>query len=153
MKVASTVSDGRERVVISSLDPNNPHAFRPGSVKKNAYSIGNTLRTPSFQGGLDAGFGQFIAILSWVCGKQGVYFEKVNKDYTSQVCPNCDTHTGKKELDDRVHNCPECGYRTHRDVAAAQVIRFSRIIRRGTLGRYKRNCLGRRSDGDWQRSS
>ena len=102
---------------------------------------------------LDAGFGQFIAILSWVCWKQGVYFEKVNKDYTSQVCPNCDTHTGKKALDDRVHNCPECGYTTHRDVAAAQVIRFSRIIRRGTLGRYQRNCLWRRSDGDWQRSS
>ncbi len=72
---------------------------------------------------LDAGFGQFISILSWVCWKQGVYFEKVNKDYTSQVCPNCGTHTGKKGLDNRVHNCPECGYTTHRDVAAAQVIR------------------------------
>jgi putative transposase len=72
---------------------------------------------------LDAGFGQFISILSWACWKQGVYFEKVNKDYTSQVCPNCDTHTGRKKLDDRVHSCPECGYTTHRDVAAAQVIR------------------------------
>jgi putative transposase len=72
---------------------------------------------------LDAGFGQFISILSWVCWKQGVYFEKVSKDYTSQVCPNCDTHTGKKALDNRVHNCPSCGYITHRDVAAAQVIR------------------------------
>ena len=72
---------------------------------------------------LDAGFGQFISILSWVCWKQGVHFEKVNKDYTSQVCPNCDRHTGKKALDNRVHNCHECGYTTHRDVAAAQVIR------------------------------
>jgi putative transposase len=72
---------------------------------------------------LDAGFGQFISILSWVCWKQGVYFEKVNKDYTSQVCPNCNAHTGKKSLDNRVHSCQECGYTTHRDVAAAQVIR------------------------------
>jgi putative transposase len=72
---------------------------------------------------LDAGFGQFISILSWVCWKQGVYFERVNKDFTSQVCPNCDTHTGKKTLDNRVHNCQSCGYTTHRDVAAAQVIR------------------------------
>jgi putative transposase len=72
---------------------------------------------------LDAGFGQFISILSWVCWKQGVYFEKVNKDYTSQVCPNCDSHTGKKALDNRVHTCQLCGYTTHRDVAAAQVIR------------------------------
>ncbi|WP_272937050.1 RNA-guided endonuclease InsQ/TnpB family protein [Scytonema sp. HK-05] len=72
---------------------------------------------------LDAGFGQFVSILQWVCWKRGVYFAKVDKDYTSQVCPQCDAHTGKKELKDRVHNCPECGYTTHRDVAAAQVIR------------------------------
>jgi putative transposase len=72
---------------------------------------------------LDAGFGQFISILSWMCWKRGVYFEQVNKDYTSQVCPSCNTHTGKKALDNRVHNCPECGYTTHRDVASAQVIR------------------------------
>ena len=72
---------------------------------------------------LDAGFGQFVSILQWVCWKRGVYFNKVDKDYTSQVCPQCDTHTRKKELKDRVHSCPECGYTTHRDVAAAQVIR------------------------------
>ena len=72
---------------------------------------------------LDASFGQFVSILEWVCWKQGVYFDKVNKDYTSQVCPSCDTHTGKKLLDNRVHSCHECGYTTHRDVAAAQVIR------------------------------
>jgi putative transposase len=72
---------------------------------------------------LDASFGQFVKILEWVCWKQGAYFGKVNKDYTSQVCPSCDTHTGKKSLDNRVHSCHECGYTTHRDVAAAQVIR------------------------------
>ncbi len=72
---------------------------------------------------LDAGFGQFLTILQWVCWKRGVYFTKVDKDYTSQVCPNCDVHTGKKELNDRIHSCPECGFTTHRDVAAAQVIR------------------------------
>ncbi|NMG08399.1 RNA-guided endonuclease TnpB family protein [Brasilonema sp. UFV-L1] len=72
---------------------------------------------------LDAGFGQFVSILQRVCWKRGVYFAKVNKDYTSQVCPQCDAHTGKKELKDRIHSCPECGYTTHRDVAAAQVIR------------------------------
>ncbi len=72
---------------------------------------------------LDAGFGQFVNILKWVCWKRGVYFGEVNKDYTSQVCPQCDAHTGKKELRDRVHSCPECGYTTHRDVAAAQIVR------------------------------
>ncbi|WP_414581123.1 zinc ribbon domain-containing protein [Scytonema sp. PCC 10023] len=41
----------------------------------------------------------------------------------SKVCLQCNTYTGKKELKDRVYSCPECGYITHRDVAAAQVIR------------------------------
>ncbi|WP_204104256.1 MULTISPECIES: zinc ribbon domain-containing protein, partial [Spirulina sp. CCY15215] len=43
--------------------------------------------------------------------------------YTSQICPKCDFHTGKKLLSEREHNCPECGYKTHRDIAAAEVIR------------------------------
>ena len=71
----------------------------------------------------DAGFGQFITILKWVCWKTDTYFAKVDKNGTSQTCPNCGAHTGKKALDIRVHNCPDCGYITSRDVAAAQEIR------------------------------
>lgn len=71
---------------------------------------------------LDAGFGAFLSILEWVCWKRGVYFAKVNPDGTSQTCPNCNHHTGKKELSERVHCCGECGYITDRDVAAAQVV-------------------------------
>ncbi len=82
---------------------------------------------------LDAGFGQFLTILQWVCWKRGVYFAKVNKDYTSQVCPSCDTHTGKKELSDRIHYCPGCGYTTHRDVASAQVIRNRGVLAVGRI--------------------
>jgi putative transposase len=73
--------------------------------------------------------------VQWVCWKRGVYFAKVNKDYTSQVCPQCDTHTGKKELKDRVHTCPECGYTTHTDVAAAQVIRNRGVENLSAVGR------------------
>lgn len=72
---------------------------------------------------LDASFGQFINILSWICWKKDIYFAKVDKNFTSQICPNCGAHTGKKSLEIREHNCPECGYRSHRDVAAAQVIK------------------------------
>lgn len=58
-----------------------------------------------------------------MAGSRGKYFGKVNKDGTSQICPNCDAHTGKKTLDVRIHSCPECGYTISRDVAASQVIR------------------------------
>ncbi len=71
---------------------------------------------------LDAGFGEFLVYLEWICWKRGVYFAKVNPDGTSQTCPNCNHHTGKKELSERVHQCSECGYTTDRDVAAAQIV-------------------------------
>jgi putative transposase len=72
---------------------------------------------------LDAAFGQFVTILKWVAWKRDVFVAEVDKNYTSQICPNCGFHTGKKLLSEREHNCSECGYKTHRDVAAAEVIR------------------------------
>ncbi len=71
---------------------------------------------------LDAGWGQFLQLLSWVCWKRGLYFAKVEAAGTSQTCPECDAHV-HKSLRERVHTCPECGYKTDRDVAAAQVVR------------------------------
>src|SRR5919202_5517679 len=91
---------------------------------------------------LDAGFGQFVNILKWVCWKRGVYFGEVNKDYTSQVCPQCDTHTGQKKLSDRIHSCPECGYTTHRDVAAAQIVRNRGLSGVGRILDVKENACG-----------
>ena len=71
----------------------------------------------------DAGFGQFVNILEWVCWKTDTYFAKVDKNGTSQICPNCGAHTGKKELEARIHQCHECQYTTTRDVAAGQEVR------------------------------
>jgi putative transposase len=72
---------------------------------------------------LDASFGQFFSILNHVAWKRGVFFAKVDKNYTSQTCPECGVLSGKKDLSQRVHSCMKCGYITNRDVAAAQVIR------------------------------
>ncbi len=57
---------------------------------------------------LDAAFGQFVNILKWVAWKLDVFVAEVDKNYTSQICPNCGFHTGKKLLSEREHNCPEC---------------------------------------------
>ena len=88
---------------------------------------------------LDAGFGQFLNILEFVCWKQGVYFNRVDPNLSSQTCPKCQTLTGKKELSSRVHSCPTCGYTTDRDVAAAQVVE-QRGIREVTVGRTVQAC-------------
>ncbi len=91
---------------------------------------------------LDVGFGQFINILQWVCWKRGVYFALVDKNYTSQVCPQCDSHTGNKELSVRIHSCPECGYTVHRDVAAAQIVRNRGVSGVGRILDANENACG-----------
>jgi putative transposase len=73
---------------------------------------------------LDGAFGQFRSLLEWVCWKRGKYFGEVDHKFTSQICPNCGSHTGKKVLSVREHICPECGYQTTRDHAAAQIIKL-----------------------------
>ena len=72
---------------------------------------------------LDASFGQFMEILAHLCRKRDVDFAKVDPDGTSQICPNCGIHAGKKPLDHRTHNCHEFGYSADRDTAAAPVVR------------------------------
>jgi putative transposase len=70
---------------------------------------------------VDAAFGQFLSLLEWTCFKRGVFFLKVNPNGTSQTCPSC-LATVSKDLGIREHHCPECGYRAHRDHAAAEMI-------------------------------
>ncbi|MDJ0746434.1 MAG: transposase [Xenococcaceae cyanobacterium MO_167.B27] len=72
---------------------------------------------------LDSGIGSFInQILPFVAWKRGKYFEKVNKDFSSQECPVCRLYTGKKLLHQRIHECQYCNTVLPRDVAASLVI-------------------------------
>lgn len=93
---------------------------------------------------LDAGWGQFLQILEYVCCQRGVYFARVDAKGTSQTCPICETYTGLKTLAERVHKCNECGYETDRDVAAAQVVVKRGLVAVGHTGLklVEGNCLG-----------
>jgi putative transposase len=93
---------------------------------------------------LDAAWGSFLEILNWVSWKRGVYFAKVDPNGTSQTCPQCGAHTGKKELSQRVHECGECGYVTDRDVAAAQVVEQRGLVAVGqtVILPVEEGCLG-----------
>jgi putative transposase len=81
---------------------------------------------------LDAGHGQFMnQILPWVCFKRGVAYIKVDARGTSQECPDCGA-TVSKVLENRWHQCQNCGSSQPRDVASAQVIR-NRAVGRTVL--------------------
>ena len=66
----------------------------------------------------DAGWGQFVSILSYKAEYAGREFVQVNPNGTSQICSGCGA-TFKKNLSTRVHNCPACGLSLNRDFNAA----------------------------------
>ncbi len=82
---------------------------------------------------LDAGFGQFRTIVKYVCWKRGKFFAEVDARGTSRECPECGGEV-KKDLSVRVHDCLDCGYRTDRDVASAQILRNRGIDLISTVG-------------------
>lgn len=82
---------------------------------------------------LDAAFGQFRTIVKYVCWKRGKFFSEVDARGTSQQCPECGGFV-KKDLSVRIHDCPHCGYKTDRDVAAGQNIRNQGIKLINTVG-------------------
>ena len=76
---------------------------------------------------LDSGIGGFInTVLPYIAWKQGKFYLKVDKNGTSQECCNCHSHTGKKELGQRVHVCTNsaCLHTELRDTCSAKVIQY-----------------------------
>ena len=66
----------------------------------------------------DAGWGQFVTILSNKAENAGLKVTTVNPNGTSQECSNCG-HKVKKPLSQRMHNCPICHISLCRDLNAA----------------------------------
>ncbi len=66
----------------------------------------------------DAGWGQFITILSNKAENAGLKVIAVNPNGTSQECSSCG-HKVKKPLSQRIHNCPVCHVSLCRDLNAA----------------------------------
>jgi putative transposase len=74
----------------------------------------------------DAGWGQFLQILSIKAEKAGLLTIAVNPNGTSQNCSNCGTKVPKK-IQDRWHSCPNCGCSLDRDHNAAINIKYRAV--------------------------
>jgi putative transposase len=66
----------------------------------------------------DAGWGQFISILSVKAENAGLKVVAINPNGTSQECSSCGQKV-KKPLSQRIHNCPVCHVNLCRDLNAA----------------------------------
>ncbi|MCL6754408.1 transposase [Nostoc sp. CCCryo 231-06] len=71
---------------------------------------------------LDVGMGMLRSSIEYKLSEAGGIFVEVptQKVKPSQTCPNCGNQK-KKELSERIHDCP-CGFTCDRDVAAAMVM-------------------------------
>ena len=89
----------------------------------------------------DAGWGQFLTILTDKAASAGRTMVAVDPRGTSQMCSVCQyMPTIRKTLSQRRHHCAACGYEAHRDVNAAR-----NILRLGeqTTGRAGPSASGR----------
>jgi putative transposase len=68
---------------------------------------------------LDAGWGQFVQIVTSKAACAGRDVAKINPKKTSQICSACGKQGPHKGLDERVHICIHCGVVLDRDENAA----------------------------------
>ncbi|NEO78004.1 transposase [Moorena sp. SIO4G3] len=90
-------------------------------VAHEKLNIKGLARTKLAKSVLDAGWGQFLSILATKAENAGLLTKAVNPRNTSQNCSNCGKKV-PKELKDRIHSCPHCGFTADRDVNAAMNI-------------------------------
>ena len=92
-------------------------------VAHEKLNIKGIARTKLAKSTHDAGWGQFLQILSIKAERAGLFAIAVNPNGTSQNCSGCGTKV-PKELKDRIHSCPECGLTLDRDHNAAINIKY-----------------------------
>jgi putative transposase len=97
---------------------------RHGAIAIEGLCIKNMVRNPCLAKSIsDAGWNQFLTILTRKAEEAGVVMMVVNPAGTSQVCSGCG-RTVPKTLSDRWHTCPyeDCGLSLPRDHNAARTI-------------------------------
>jgi putative transposase len=110
-KVADTRKDFHFKTAKTLLDKYDVVAVE----KLNIKGLAKTWLTKGIN---DAGWGQFVTILSNKAENAGLKVIAVNPSGTSQECSNCG-HKVKKALSQRTHNCPVCHASLCRDLNAA----------------------------------
>jgi putative transposase len=95
-------------------------------VAHEKLNIKGIARTRLAKSTHDAGWGQFLQILSIKAERAGLLTIAVNPNGTSQNCSGCGTKV-PKTLKDRIHACPQCGLTLDRDHNAAINIKYRAV--------------------------
>ncbi|MCY7278812.1 MAG: transposase [Phormidesmis sp. CAN_BIN44] len=111
LRVSNQRKDFHYKTALKLLQPGKHVAHEKLNIKRLA-------RTRMAKSIHDAGWNQFLQILSIKAERAGLLAIAVNPNGTSQNCSGCGTKV-PKTLSDRLHVCPECELTLDRDHNAA----------------------------------
>lgn len=123
-ETASIVLDKADVVFVENLEVKNmsrrckPKQDETGKFLSNGQSAKSGLNKSI----ADAGWSQFIDILSFKAANAGKSVVKVDSYGTSQHCSNC-LNKAPKTLSERWHSCPSCSLEIDRDTNSAILIK------------------------------
>jgi len=115
-QVSSNIVRGNSLIATEKLTIKNMIRKAKKGSKRKAQKTGLNRNM------LDVGIGMLKSAIDYKVNEAGGSYTEIptQKVKPSQTCPMCG-RVQKKELNERIHNCP-CGYIEDRDVAAAQVM-------------------------------
>jgi putative transposase len=119
LKVSNQRKDFHHKTALKLLEQGKHVAHEKLNIKGIA-------RTKFAKSTYDAGWGQFLQILSIKAERAGLLAIAVNPNGTSQDCSKC-SHKVNKEIQDRWHSCPKCGCELDRDHNAAINIKYRAV--------------------------
>jgi putative transposase len=96
------------------------------NIGHEALNIKGIARTRMAKSTHDAGWGQFLQILSVKAANAGLLAIAVNPNGTTQNCSSCGQKV-PKTIRDRWHSCPHCGLELDRDYNAAINIKYRAV--------------------------
>ena len=114
-QVASEIASSNSLVATEKLEVKNmTRKAKKGKRKKQKAGLNKSI--------LDVGFGMLKSAIKYKVEEGDGQFIEVptKKVKPSQTCPKCGNQH-PKTLDERIHQCSECGYQQDRDIAAAEV--------------------------------
>jgi len=124
-KTARMIVDTYGAVAVEDLSIDNM-TRRPAPIKNDdgTYAPNGAAAKAGLNKSInDAGWGNFLSILTDKAASAGCVIVKVNPAGTSQVCSGCGVKV-PKALDVRWHDCPHCGLSMQRDENAARNILY-----------------------------
>ena len=115
LKIANMVRAPKARP-----DPEKPGAFQPNGARRKA-GLNRSIH--------DAGWGQFVSLLSYKAESAGRTVVSVNPRFTSQTCAECHFVDAGNRVSQEEFRCLECGYSAHADINAARnILRAGRAL-------------------------